>query len=90
YASLPAERMEDAPAASPEIATIPRAHLAVAVPFEPADFEAGRRAFACHATQYTPAEMDAIMRYLAHGFDGAVHLRPWFGTAEHRTELFNP
>lgn len=90
YASLPAERMADAPPASPRIATIPREHLPVAVPFEAMDLEAARRSFACHATQYTPEEMDAINRYLAHGFDGAVHLRPWAGTAERRTDIFEP
>lgn len=89
YASLPAERMEQAPAARPEVTAMPERHLSVAVPFTPDDFEAGRRAFACHATQYTGAEMDAIMRYLEHGFDGAIHLRPWYGTAEHRTDLFD-
>ena len=90
YASLPAERMADAPPANPRIATIPREHLPVAVPFEPVDLEAARRSFACHATQYTAEEMAAINRYLAHGFEGAVHLRPWFGTAERRTDLFEP
>ena len=90
YASLPAERMADAPEASPRVTPMPRAHLTVTAPFEPRDLEAGRRSFACHATQYTPAEMAAIMRYLAHGFDGAVHLRPWSGAAARRTDLFHP
>lgn len=85
YASLPAERMEDAPPARPHVTPMPEEWLTVSVPFEPEDFEAGRRAFACHATQYTPAEMDAIMEYLGHGFDGAIHMRPWFGAAELRT-----
>jgi LmbE family N-acetylglucosaminyl deacetylase len=85
YASLPAERMEDAPPAQPHVTPMPEEWLTVSVPFEPEDFEAGRRAFACHATQYTPSEMDAIMEYLGHGFDGAIHLRPWFGAAQQRT-----
>jgi hypothetical protein len=33
--------------------------------------------------------MEAIMRYLEHGFDGAVHLRPWYGAAGRRTDLFD-
>jgi hypothetical protein len=33
--------------------------------------------------------MGAIMRYLAHGFQGAVHLRPWYGGGERRTGLFD-
>jgi LmbE family N-acetylglucosaminyl deacetylase len=88
YPSLPAERMKDAPPAQPSVTSVPERYLPIAVPFAPGDLEATRRAFACHATQYTPAEMDAIMRYLAHGFQGAVHLRPWYGQGERRTELF--
>lgn len=87
YPSLPAERMDDAPPASPQIATIRREYLSVAVPFAPRDLEATRRAFACHRSQYTGPERDAVMGYLEHGFDGAVHLRPWNG-AERRTDLF--
>jgi LmbE family N-acetylglucosaminyl deacetylase len=88
YPSLPTERMTDAPAAQPTIATLPQRYLTVAVPFTPADLEAGRRSFACHRTQYTQSEMDAINRYLAHGWGGTVHLRPWNGGAERRTEIF--
>jgi LmbE family N-acetylglucosaminyl deacetylase len=89
YASLPAERMRDAPAASPQVTAMPQQHLTVAVPFAPGDLEAGRRSFACHATQYTRAEMAAIMRYLEHGFGGAVHLRPWIASGERRTDVFD-
>lgn len=89
YPSLPTERMTDAPPAQPTIATLPQRYLTVAVPFTPADLEAGRRSFACHRTQYTPTEMDAINRYLAHGWGGRVHLRPWNGGAERRTEILD-
>lgn len=89
YASLPAERMEDAPAAQPNVTPMAERYLPIAVAFTPGDLEAGRNAFACHRTQYTPAEMDAIMRYLAHGFDGAVHLRPWYEASEGGTPLFD-
>ena len=90
YASLPAERMASAPAAQPSVTPMPAALLTVAAPFEPRDFEAGQRAFACHATQYTPAERAAIDAYLAHGFQGAVHLRPWREPGARRTDLFHP
>lgn len=89
YPSLPAERMHDAPPARPQVTAVPQEHLSIVVPFASEDFEAGRRAFACHHTQYTGPEMDAIMRYLEHGFGGAVHMRPWYGTAERRTDLFD-
>jgi LmbE family N-acetylglucosaminyl deacetylase len=88
YPSLPTERMRDAPRAQPRVTTVPERFLPITVPFAPEDLEATRRAFACHRTQYTPAEMGAIMRYLAHGFAGAVHLRPWYGEAETPTDLF--
>jgi hypothetical protein len=81
--------MRDAPRASPQVTAMPQQRLTIAVPFAPEDLEAARRSFACHATQYTPAEMAAIMRYLEHGFDGAVHMRPWFASAERRTDLFD-
>jgi len=87
YPSLPSERMKTAPPAQPNVTSIPERYLPIAVPFEPRDFEAGRRAFACHRTQYTPAEMEAIMQYLGHGFDGAVHLRAWYREAESRTDI---
>jgi LmbE family N-acetylglucosaminyl deacetylase len=89
YPSLPAERMKDAPPARPNVTSIPQRHLPIAVPFAPEDLEAAHQGFACHRTQYTPAEMNAIMRYLAHGFDGAVHLRLWYGEVESRTDLFD-
>ena len=87
YPSLPAERMKDAPPAQPRITTIPERYLPIAVRFAPGDLEAGRREFACHRTQYTPTEMEAINRYLAHGWGGAVHLRPWYSGGERRTEI---
>ena len=87
FPSLPAERMKDAPPAQPRVTPIPERYLPIAVRFAPGDLEAGRRAFACHRTQYTPTEMEAINRYLAHGWGGAVHLRPWYGGGERRTEI---
>ncbi len=88
YASLPAERMKDAPPAQPTVTAIPQRYLPIAVPFAPGDLEAARRAFACHRTQYTATEMDAINGYLAHGWGGAVHLRPWVSTSleDHRLD----
>ena len=89
YPSLPAERMKDAPSAQPRVTPVPERYLPIAVPFAPGDLEAGRRAFACHRTQYTPTEMAAINRYLAHGWDGSVHLRPWYGGGSSRTDIFD-
>ncbi|HUF27863.1 MAG TPA: PIG-L family deacetylase [Gemmatimonadaceae bacterium] len=79
YASLPAERMQDAPPHRPRVTPLPERYLPIQVPFTPADLDAARAAFACHASQYTAEERDAINAALAHGFGGRVHLRPWRG-----------
>jgi hypothetical protein len=61
--------------------------LTVRIAFEPQDLVAGREEFACHRTQYTPGEMDAVNAYLAHAWDGQVWLRPWNGTMRNRGAL---
>ena len=80
YASLPTERLRTAPAAQPTVHGMAEALLTVRVPFDARDLAAGREAFACHRSQYAPAEMDAVNRYLAHAWHGTVWLRPWTGT----------
>jgi LmbE family N-acetylglucosaminyl deacetylase len=80
YASLPAERLATAPPARPGVNGMAEALLTVRVAFEERDLVAAREEFACHRTQYTSAEMDAINRYLAHAWNGTVWLRPWNGT----------
>jgi LmbE family N-acetylglucosaminyl deacetylase len=80
YASLPTERLRTAPPASPTVNGMAEALLTVRVPFEERDLVAGREEFACHRTQYAPAEMDAVNKYLAHAWNGTVWLRPWNGT----------
>jgi len=89
YASLPTERLRTAPPAEPTVNGMAEALLTVRVPFEERDLAAGREEFACHRTQYTPAEMDAINRYLAHAWNGTVWLRPWTG-ALHDPGIFRP
>jgi LmbE family N-acetylglucosaminyl deacetylase len=87
YASLPAERLRTAPRAQPTVNGMTEALLTVRVPFEERDLTAGREEFACHRTQYTPTQMDAVNRYLAHAWNGTVWLRPWTG-ALHDPALF--
>ena len=88
YASLPSERLRTAPKASPTVNGMAAALLTVRVPFEERDLAAGREEFACHRSQYTPTEMDAVNRYLAHAWNGTVWLRPWNGTL-HDPRLFD-
>lgn len=80
YASLPTERLRTAPRASPGVNGVAEALLTVRVPFEERDLAAGREEFACHRSQYTPAEMERVNNYLAHAWNGTVWLRPWNGT----------
>jgi LmbE family N-acetylglucosaminyl deacetylase len=80
YASLPTERLRTAPPSSPGVNGVAEDLLTVRVPFEDQDLVAGREEFACHRSQYTPAEMDAINKTLAYVWNGNVYLRPWNGT----------
>lgn len=79
YASLPAERLRTAPRARPTVNGMMESLLTVRIPFGQKDLVAGREEFACHRTQYTPAEMDSVNAYLAHAWNGMVWLRPWDG-----------
>jgi LmbE family N-acetylglucosaminyl deacetylase len=79
YASLPTERLRTAPRANPTVNGMAEALLTVRVPFEERDLVAGREEFACHRTQYAPAEMDSVNAYLKHAWNGTVWLRPWNG-----------
>ena len=89
YASLPSERLRTAPPADPTVNGVAEALLTVRVPFEERDLAAGREEFACHRTQYAPAEMDAVNKYLAYAWNGTVWLRPWNGTL-HDPGIFRP
>ena len=89
YATLPAERLRTAPRANPNVNGVAEALLTVRVPFEERDLVAGREEFACHKTQYTPAEMAAINAYLAHAWNGMVWMRPYDGKLRD-PQLFKP
>lgn len=89
YASLPAERLRTAPPAQPTVNGMAEALLTVRVAFDERDLAAAREEFACHRSQYAPAEMDAVNKYLAHAWNGTVWLRPWNG-ALHDRGLFTP
>ena len=89
YASLPTERLRTAPRANPSVNGMTEALLTVRVPFEERDLVAGREEFACHRSQYAPAEMDSVNKYLAHAWNGTVWLRPWNGTLRD-PGLFSP
>ena len=89
YASLPTERLRTAPPANPSVNGVAASLLTVRVPFDDNDLVAGREEYACHRTQYAPAEMDSVNKYLAHAWNGTVWLRPWNG-ALHDPAVFKP
>jgi LmbE family N-acetylglucosaminyl deacetylase len=89
YASLPTERLRTAPRADPTVNGMAEALLTVRVPFEERDLVAGRDEFACHRSQYAPAEMVAVNAYLKHAWNGNVWMRPWNG-ALHNPGVFGP
>lgn len=88
YASLPAERLRSAPPSTPNVHGVAEDLLTVRVPFERQDLVAGQEAFACHRSQYTSTEMDAINRTLAHVWNGSAYLRPWNGTIRDPETIF--
>jgi LmbE family N-acetylglucosaminyl deacetylase len=88
YASIPAERMHDAPPARPHVTPVLERYLGVRVPFTPRDLAAARASYDCHASQYTAAQRDSVDAMLAHAFAGSVWLRPAFTSERPRTELF--
>lgn len=87
YASLPSERLRTAPKANPTVNGMAESLLSVRVPFDDQDLATGRAEYACHRSQYTPAQMDSVNKYLAWAWNGTVWLRPWNGTL-HDRELF--
>ena len=89
FATLPAERLATAPRANPTVNGVAEALLTVRVPFEERDLVAGREEFACHKSQYTPAEMALVNAYLAHAWNGTVWMRPYDGRLRD-PNLFKP
>jgi LmbE family N-acetylglucosaminyl deacetylase len=87
YPGLPAERMVDAPPAKPTVRQVAERYLNVRVAYTPQDWDKAVRSYLCHKSQYTEEQARANMRYVEHGFRGAVYLRSWNGGAQ-ATELF--
>jgi LmbE family N-acetylglucosaminyl deacetylase len=84
YDSLPTERLRTAPPSAPRVNGMAESLLTLRMPFEDRDLVAGRESFACHRTQYTPAQMDAINKTLEHAWNGNAYLRPFTGTLRNR------
>lgn len=90
YASLPTERLRSAPPSMPTVSGVAEELLTTRVPVDEQDILAARKSFACHATQYTAAEMSAINRTLSHVWNGFAYLRPFNGSLRDPIAMFAP
>lgn len=80
FPGIPSDRAsEDLGSGAPWLPT-DTTFLTVRVPYQPADIEATRAAFACHQTQISaPGEIGEMVDWYQQAFRGTVYLRPWFG-----------
>jgi LmbE family N-acetylglucosaminyl deacetylase len=91
YPGFPHDRLASAPAA-PGMPPLPVTHaryLTMRVPYQPPDMERARASFACHRTQFTPEEQQALFGLIRHFHPGAIALRPWHPEAA-ADDLFPP
>jgi LmbE family N-acetylglucosaminyl deacetylase len=78
YPSLPADRVRHRPGDPRWAVTDPR-FLTVRVPYDAVDLAATRRAFACHRSQFSAEQREALVSWLHVTLGGRIYLRPWFG-----------
>ncbi len=86
YPALPADRIRRGER-DPHWSVTSTRFLTVRVPYDAADLAATRNAFACHATQFSAAQMKELPDWLDATLGGRVYLRPWFG-AETGDDVF--
>lgn len=86
YPALPADRVRRGDH-DPHWAVTSTRFLTVRVPYDAADLAATRNAFACHASQFSAAQMKDLPDWLDARLGGRVYLRPWFG-AETSDDVF--
>jgi LmbE family N-acetylglucosaminyl deacetylase len=79
YPAFPSDRAAGQPSVPgwpPLPVTDPR-YLTVRVPYDEQDLKQARASFACHKSQFLPAEQEALFGLIRHYHAGAVSLRPW-------------
>jgi len=89
YPGFPRDRAATAPSIPglpPPPLTAER-YLTVRVPYEERDAQKARASFACHRSQFTAQEQDALFALMRHFHPGAVALRPWHAAGPAR-DLF--
>jgi LmbE family N-acetylglucosaminyl deacetylase len=96
YAGFSAERLAALPAVPGsagsgvprDLAVVAERYLPIRITYSEADARKAADALACHKSQYTPEELATMTRLTRSLEDGAVRLRPWFGTPGSATDLF--
>jgi hypothetical protein len=78
YPGLPADRVRRRPG-DPRWAVTDPHFLTVRVPYDAVDLAATRRAFACHRSQFSAEQGEALVSWLHVTLGGRIYLRPWFG-----------
>jgi LmbE family N-acetylglucosaminyl deacetylase len=88
YPGFPRDRGPTMPA-SPMLPAPPltsERYLTVQVPYEETDAKRARESFACHRSQFAPAEQDALFAMVRHFQPGVIALRPF--VPEQSRDLF--
>jgi LmbE family N-acetylglucosaminyl deacetylase len=86
YAAIPSgARPADGPMT---LATVDESHLTVTVPLSEADWARARDAWSCHASQYTPAAIDALHRSLRQAWKDGARFQPLVPAPPTETSLF--
>ena len=79
YPGFPRDRAVGAPSAAglPPLPVTHERYLTVRVPYQEQDLQRARASFACHKSQFAPAEREAMFGLMRHYHAGALALRPW-------------
>ena len=90
YPGFPRDRAASAPSAAgmPALPVTHERYLTVRVPYGERDAQQARVSFACHKSQFSPAEQDALFGLMQHYQAGAVALRPWQPGGAASADLF--
>ena len=73
---------------APPLLTPQSRYASVAVPFTPADLDAGRRAMECHQTQFTQETIARVFPVMSQSWNGRIQLVPFLPTAGEVSDIF--
>ena len=89
YPGVPAGRLKKTPPPEGSVYhPVAEDFLPIRVPYTEVDFERSVRALECHDTQFSPEQIQEMMQFKKVLDAGEAHLRPWFGSTERKSDLF--